>query len=79
MNGGFNLVGGHARPALRRAGRLGDGWIANALANTSVTPIHVTMMFVVAGALAIFFILNKQFWLEAFFLILKSVLDANKG
>jgi hypothetical protein len=22
------LIGGHARPALRRAGRLGDGWIA---------------------------------------------------
>lgn len=53
--------------------------IASAFKNTSITPIHVTMMFVVSGLLAIYFILNHQFYLAAFFLVLKSILDAADG
>jgi hypothetical protein len=60
-------------------GRAPARWIANALKGTAVTPIHVTMMFVVAGSIAVACILTKQFWLAAFFLILKSVLDAADG
>lgn len=54
-------------------------WIANGFKNTSVTPIHVTMMFIVAGLIAIVCILNHQYALAAFFLILKSILDAADG
>jgi len=53
--------------------------IANALKNTSFTPIHVTIAFIISGLLAIYFILTNQFWLAAFFLILKSILDAADG
>ena len=60
-------------------GRVPARWIANAFKGTSVTPIHVTMMFVVAGIIAIACILTKQFWLAALFLILKSILDAADG
>ncbi|MFT5709679.1 MAG: hypothetical protein ACI8QT_000366 [Halioglobus sp.] len=60
-------------------GRAPARWIANALKGTAVTPIHVTLMFVVAGIIAIVCILTKQFWLAACFLILKSILDAADG
>jgi hypothetical protein len=53
--------------------------IAHAFKNTTITPIHVTMMFVVCGAIAILCILSEQFWLAAFFLVLKSILDAADG
>jgi hypothetical protein len=60
-------------------GRAPARWIANALKGTAVTPIHVTLMFVLAGGIAIACILTRQFWLAAFFLILKSILDAADG
>lgn len=60
-------------------GRAPARWIANALKGTAVTPIHVTMMFVVAGGIAIACILTEQYWLAAAFLILKSILDAADG
>lgn len=53
--------------------------IATAFKNTSITPVQVTMMFVVSGLLAIYFILNQQFYLAAIFLVLKSILDAADG
>ena len=53
--------------------------IANSLKNTSVTPIHVTAAFIIAGFFAIYCILNGYFWLAAFFLITKSILDAADG
>ncbi|MBT8320407.1 MAG: CDP-alcohol phosphatidyltransferase family protein [Eudoraea sp.] len=53
--------------------------IAKALQHTRLTPIHVTLGFVLAGLLGIYCILN-QFYLGAvFFLILKSILDAADG
>lgn len=53
--------------------------IANAFGKTNITPVQVTLMFVVSGFIAIYCILNHQFYLAAFFLILKSVLDAADG
>jgi hypothetical protein len=53
--------------------------IAQSLKNTSFTPIHVTLAFVISGLVAIVCILNHQYWATAFFLVLKSILDAADG
>lgn len=53
--------------------------IATAFKNTSITPVQLTMMFVVSGLLAIYCILNYHFYWAAFFLVLKSILDAADG
>ena len=53
--------------------------IANSLKNTSFTPIHLTCGFIVSGLIAIACILNHYYWATAFFLILKSILDAADG
>lgn len=53
--------------------------IANSLKNTAFTPIHVTISFIIAGLIAIYCILNEHYWLAAFFLISKSILDAADG
>ncbi|MDB4292206.1 CDP-alcohol phosphatidyltransferase family protein [Maribacter sp.] len=53
--------------------------IAKALKNTSFTPIHVTIAFVISGLIAIACILNHYYWATAFFLVLKSILDAADG
>lgn len=53
--------------------------IANLLKNSSATPIDVTISFIISGLFAIFCILNQQYWAAAFFLVLKSILDAADG
>jgi len=53
--------------------------IANSLKNTKVTPVHVTISFIISGLIAIYCILEGQYWLAAIFLILKSILDAADG
>lgn len=53
--------------------------IANGLKNTSFSPIHVTIAFIISGFIAIFCMLNGYYWLAAFFLIFKSILDAADG
>jgi len=53
--------------------------IAKFLKNTSFTPIHVTIMFILAGLIAIACIFYGYYWATAFFLILKSILDAADG
>lgn len=53
--------------------------IANLLINTSLTPIHVTIGFIISGLLAIISIIYHQYWAAAFFLVLKSILDAADG
>lgn len=53
--------------------------IASFLKTTSLTPIHVTLGFIVSGLLAIVCILYHQYWAAAFFLVLKSILDAADG
>ncbi|WP_048331368.1 CDP-alcohol phosphatidyltransferase family protein [Bizionia psychrotolerans] len=53
--------------------------IANALQNTNFTPIHVTIWFIISGLIGIYCILQGYYWLAAFFLIFKSILDAADG
>ena len=53
--------------------------IASALEHTSVTPIHVTSGFIISGLLAIACIVQGYNFAAAFFLILKSILDAADG
>jgi phosphatidylglycerophosphate synthase len=53
--------------------------IANSLKNTAFTPIHVTIAFIISGLIAIACILNHYYWATAFFLVLKSILDAADG
>jgi len=60
-------------------GRSPGHWLANRLKNTILTPIHVTTMFVVVGIFAIFLILNQYYITAAFFIIIKSILDAADG
>lgn len=52
---------------------------ANQLKNTRFTPIHVTMLFGVSGLIAIYCILQNQYILASFFIILKSIIDAADG
>lgn len=61
----------YGRPAAR--------FIANSLKDTSFTPIHVTIGFIISGLLAIICILLGYFWAAAIFLIFKSILDAADG
>jgi hypothetical protein len=51
-------------------------FIANSLENTSFTPIHVTIAFIISGLMAIYCIIMGYYWLAAFFLIFKSILDS---
>lgn len=53
--------------------------IASSLKNTKVTPFQVTSWFIVSGLLAIICIVYKWNFAAAFFLILKSILDAADG
>jgi hypothetical protein len=53
--------------------------IAHSLKETKFTPIHVTITFVISGLIAIYCILIGYYWFGAFFLILKSILDAADG
>tara|TARA_B110000977_G_scaffold17674_1_gene21429 strand:- start:2437 stop:3228 length:792 start_codon:yes stop_codon:yes gene_type:complete len=60
-------------------GRPPARWIANAFKDTSITPIHITMVFFLAGITAIAFILKGQMLTAAIFLVIKSILDAADG
>ena len=53
--------------------------IANSLKETTFTPIHVTIGFIISGLLAVACIVYGYLWAAAFFLILKSILDAADG
>ncbi len=53
--------------------------IAQSLKNTLFTPIHVTIAFIFSGLIAITSMLHHFYWAAAFFLILKSILDAADG
>lgn len=60
-------------------GRSFGKFLANALKNTRFTPIHVTLFFGISGLIAIYCILNKYYFSAAFFIILKSGIDAADG
>jgi hypothetical protein len=53
--------------------------IAISLKNTSCTPVQVTWLFIISGLIAIAGIFFGYFYLAAFFLVLKSILDAADG
>lgn len=53
--------------------------IANGLKNTSVTPVQVTIWFIISGSIAIVAMYHQYFWIAGFFFILKSILDAADG
>ena len=53
--------------------------LANSLKNTRFTPIHVTLLFGISGLIAIFFIINGYYLSAAFFILLKSGIDAADG
>lgn len=53
--------------------------ISKSLQNTRFTAIHITICFVISGLIAIFFIIKGHYFYAAFFLILKSILDAADG
>lgn len=53
--------------------------IAHTLKNTSFNAVHVTLLFVVSGLASIYCMLYGYYYLAAFFLILKSILDAADG
>lgn len=53
--------------------------IALGLKETNITPVHVTIGFMISGALGVIAIYHHYFWVAGFFLILKSILDAADG
>jgi hypothetical protein len=60
-------------------GRPFGKFLANQLKNTRFTPIHVTLLFGLTGLIAIYCILQNQYLLAGFFIILKSGIDAADG
>ena len=59
----------------RSFGRL----LAHSLQNTRFTPIHVTLLFGLSGCIAIYCILENHLISAAFFILLKSGIDAADG
>ena len=53
--------------------------IAHFLKDTSITPVQVTIWFIISGLIAIGCMIMGNYWAAAFFLILKSILDAADG
>ena len=60
-------------------GRPFGNFLANQLKDTRFTPVHVTLLFGVSGLIAIYCILENHYYLAAFFIILKSGIDAADG
>ena len=60
-------------------GRPFGKWLANLLKNTRFTPIHVTLLFGLSGLISIVCILQKQYLLAGFLIVLKSAIDAADG
>ena len=53
--------------------------ISSALKDTRLTPIHITIAFIISGLLGVMCMLTGHYWFAAFFLIFKSILDAADG
>ena len=60
-------------------GRSFGTFLDNYLKNTRFTPIHVTLLFGLSGLIAIYCMLNQYYIAAAFFIILKSGIDAADG
>jgi len=53
--------------------------IAKSLKHSKFTPVDVTVAFIISGLLGVYCIVEGYYWAAAFFLILKSILDAADG
>ena len=53
--------------------------IAKLLLKTPATPVFVTFCFLIAGLIAVYFIVTSKFILAALFLVLKSIIDGADG
>jgi phosphatidylserine synthase len=60
-------------------GRPFGKWLAHSLKNTRFTPIHVTLLFGIAGLIAVFCILKENYLWAGIFIVLKSGIDAADG
>ena len=60
-------------------GRSFGRFFALQLKETRFTPIHVTLLFGLSGLIAIYCMLNQNYIAAAFFIILKSGIDAADG
>jgi hypothetical protein len=60
-------------------GRPFGKFLANQLKSTRFTPIHVTILFGISGLIAIYCIVTHQYFWAAFFIVLKSGIDAADG
>ena len=60
-------------------GRPFGKFLAQQLKETRFTPIHVTLLFGLSGLIAIACILSNHYFLAAFFIVLKSGIDAADG
>jgi phosphatidylserine synthase len=54
-------------------------FFANQLKDTHFTPIHVTLLFGVSGAVAIYCILKNHYYFAGVFIVLKAIIDAADG
>ncbi|WP_348798894.1 CDP-alcohol phosphatidyltransferase family protein [Flavobacterium adhaerens] len=54
-------------------------FFANQLKSTRFTPIQVTLVFGVCGLAGVYCVLQNQYYFAAFFIILKSIIDAIDG
>jgi CDP-alcohol phosphatidyltransferase len=53
--------------------------LAKLLLKTPFTPVHVTLLFGVSGLIAVFYTAVQNYFIAAFFIILKSGIDAADG
>lgn len=60
-------------------GRPAGKWIAQSLVPTRFTPIDITTTFIIAGLCAVVCILYEYYLAAAFFIVLKSIIDAADG
>lgn len=60
-------------------GRSAGKFFANKISRTSLTPIHVTLLFGISGLIAVYCILHQLYWWASLFIILKSIIDAADG
>jgi len=60
-------------------GRAPARWIAKSLLNTKFTAVHVTIMFMICGLYAAYFMVMGEYVIAGLLLVLKSILDAADG
>jgi phosphatidylglycerophosphate synthase len=60
-------------------GRAPAKYFVKAIEKSSLTPIHITLLFGISGIISIYCIYKNYYIVAGFFLILKSILDAADG